>query len=162
MNLTFSFKPVEEIAALAKEHETAPHLRLLQKALAAEMTTLVHSAEDLAAAQQASDILYGNAPVDALKTLPEQQLLEVMAGLPRAAGSHSSLSDGSFDLLTYLTEGGVFASKGEAKKMIQANSFSLNKAKVADTSRKIAEADLLHGKYLLLQKGKKYWLGVFE
>jgi len=161
MALIFSFRSVEEIKATIAAHEAAPHLRLLQKALAEELTIMVHGEEDLAFAKQASDILFGQASVDVLRSLNEQQLLEVMDGVKQARGSKASLAEG-LDLVSFLAEGGVFASKGEARKMVQAGGVSVNKEKaVADT--KLTEAQLLNGKYILLQKGKKdYTLGIFE
>ena len=162
MSLVFSFRPVTEIKALIAEHETAPHLRKLQKALADEMTILVHSEEDLAFAKQASEILFGQSSVEALRSLNEQQLLEVMDGVKQVNGSRVSLA-GGLDIITFLAESGVFASKGEAKKMLQNGGVSINKEKVAAPDFKITEDHLLNNKYLLVQKGKKdYTLGIFE
>ncbi len=161
MALIFSFKPLDEIKALIAEHETAPHLRKLQKALAEEMTIMVHSEEDLAFAKQASEILFGQAPVDALRALNEQQLLEVMEGVRKVAGSKELLAEGA-DLVGFLADTGVFSSKGEARKMLQGGGISVNKEKVA-VDFKLTEAHLLNGKYVLLQKGKKdYTLATFE
>jgi tyrosyl-tRNA synthetase len=161
MALTFSFKPVDEINALIAEHETAPHLRKLQKALAEELTILVHSAEDLAFAQKASDILFSPSTVDALRSLNEKQLLEVMDGVPQVTGEKAQLTEG-FDLLGFLAENKVFPSKGEARKMIQSGGFSINKEKIgADFA--LTSSHLLNDKYLLLQKGKSnYTLAIFN
>lgn len=162
MALVFSFKPVEEIKALIAEHETAPHQRKLQKALADEMTVMVHSEEDLAFAKQASDILFGQSSVDILRSLNEQQLLEVMDGVPQVNGSRETLSNG-FDLLTFLAENTIFPSKGEARKMLQNGGISINKEKVTAPDFKITEQHLLNGKYLLIQKGKSnYTLAIFS
>jgi len=162
MMLTFSFRPVEEIQAMIAEHETAPHLRKLQKALAEEITTLVHSAEDLAFAQKASDILFGQSTVDALRSLNEKQLLEVMDGVPQVTGQKSQLGEG-FDLLTFLADSKVFPSKGEARKMIQNGGFSINKEKVTAIDFALTAGHLLNDKYLLLQKGKSnYTLAIFH
>ena len=162
MALVFSFKTVAEIKALITEHETAPHLRKLQQAIADEMTILVHSEEDLQFAKKASEILFGQATVDALRSLNEKQLLEVMDGVKQATGDEATLAEG-LDLLTFLADSGIFASKGEAKKMIQNGGLSLNKEKVSALDHKITAAHLLNGKYLLVQKGKKdYTLGIFE
>ena len=162
MALVFSFKTVAEIKALITEHETAPHLRKLQQAIADEMTILVHSEEDLQFAKKASEILFGQATVDALRSLNEKQLLEVMDGVKQATGDKATLAEG-LDLLTFLADSGIFASKGEAKKMIQNGGLSLNKEKVSALDHKITAAHLLNGKYLLVQKGKKdYTLGIFE
>lgn len=157
MMYTFSFREVPEINALIAQHQEAPHQRMLQKALAEELTTLVHSKEDLEFAQQAADILFSNKAIDALKALNEQQLLEVMDGVPQVRFTAGE----DFDLLTFLADEKVFPSKSEAKKMIAAGGFSINKGKVTDTAWKPQPAHLLNGKYLLLQKGKKdYTLGV--
>lgn len=161
MALVFSFRPVAELKEIITAHEAAPHQRQLQKALAEELTILVHSEEDLAFAKQASDILFGQASVDVLRSLNEQQLLEVMDGVKQARGSKDTLAEG-LDLVTFLAEGGVFSSKGEARKMTQAGGVSVNKEK-ATPDMKLTNDHLLNGKYILLQKGKKdYTLAIFE
>jgi len=162
MALTFSFRQVAEIKALISEHETAPHLRKLQKVLAEELTVLVHSAEDLAFAQKASEILFGQATIEALRSLNERQLLEVMEGVPQVNGSKEALESG-IDILTFLAESGVFASKGEARKMIQNGGLSINKEKVTLIDLCLIPAHLLSERYLLIQKGKSnYTLAIFE
>ncbi len=162
MALVFSFKPVAEIKALIAEHETATHLRKLQKALAEELTVLVHSEEDLAFAKQASDILFSQTSVDALRTLNEQQLLEVMDGVKQVNGNKELLAEGQ-DLVSFLADTGIFASKGEARKMLQGGGISINKEKVTTPDYKLTEAQLLNGKYMLIQKGKKdYTLAIFS
>lgn len=162
MAYTFSFKPLEEIKAMIEEHKAAPHLRKLQKALAEEMTILVHSAEDLSFAQQASDILFGQAPIDALRSLNEKQLLEVMDGVPQVNTTASALNDGT-DIISFLAEHGVFASKGEAKKMIQNGGVSINKEKVTAIDFVLKKEHLLNDRYLLIQKGKSnYTLAIFN
>lgn len=161
MALVFSFKPVDELKALIAEHELAPHQRKLQKALAEEMTIMVHSEEDLSFARQASEILFGQSSVEVLRSLNEQQLLEVMDGVPQVTGSKDALAEG-MDLITFLADSGVFASKGEAKKMLQNGGVSINKEKVAALDFKIAAGHLLNDKYLLIQKGKSnYTLAMF-
>lgn len=162
MALVFSFKPVAEIKALIAEHETAPHLRKLQKMLADEMTIMVHSEADLSFAKQASEILFGQSSVDVLRSLTERQLLEVMDGVPQVTGAKALLADG-IDLISFLAESGVFASKGEAKKMIQNGGVSLNKEKVTALDLKVTEDQLLNNRYMLIQKGKSnYTLALFE
>jgi tyrosyl-tRNA synthetase len=162
MSFSFSFRPVAEIKALIEEHAAAPHQRKLQKALAEELTTLVHSAEDLAFAQKASDILFGQAPVDALKSLNEKQLLEVMEGVPQVTASKEAVDNG-MELLTFLADSGVFPSKGEARKMVQNGGFSINKEKVIAIDHMVKAEHLLNGRYLLLQKGKSnYTLAIFN
>lgn len=161
----FSFKPVEELHALIAEHKEAPHMRKLQKALAEEITTLVHSAEDLAFAQQASDILFskGNEAVEVLKSFSEQQLLEVMDGVPQANAAKNILDGDGVDILSFLADNGVFPSKGEARKMLQNGGISINKEKVSDLDFKLTAAHLLNDKYVLIQKGKSnYTLAIFN
>jgi len=160
--LYFSFKPVEEINTLIEEHRTAPHQRKLQKAMAEEMTIMVHSTEDLEFAQRASDILFGQSTVDALRSLNEKQLLEVMDGVPQVTGSKDALNDG-LDLLTFLAESGVFPSKGEARKMVQNGGVSINKEKVSGIDHKLTSSHLLNERYMLVQKGKSnYTLAIFN
>jgi tyrosyl-tRNA synthetase len=162
MTMTFSFRPVEEIKALIEEHKTAPHQRRLQKALAEELTILVHSKEDLEFAQKASEILFGQSTVDALRALNERQLLEVMDGVPQVTGTKEALHEG-LDLISFLADRGVFPSKGEARKMIQNGGLSINKEKVAGTEFTLKEDHLLNEKYLLIQKGKSnYTLAIFN
>lgn len=163
--LLYSFQAVEHIKALISEHKEAPHQRKLQKALAEELTILVHSAEDLAFAQQASDILFskGNEAVEVLKSFNEQQLLEVMDGVPQINAAKSLLDGDGADMLTFMAEHGVFPSKGEAKKMLQNGGLSINKEKVTDMDSRITTAHLLNNKYVLIQKGKSnYMLAIFS
>jgi tyrosyl-tRNA synthetase len=162
MALVFSFKPVADLKALIAEHEAAPHQRKLQKMLAEELTIMVHSEADLAFAKQASEILFGQSSVDVLRALSEDQLLEVMDGVPQVQTSKGSLADGH-DLIGFLADSGVFASKGEAKKMLQNGGLSINKEKVMAPDFKLKEEHLLNGKYILIQKGKKdYTLAIFS
>ena len=165
LSMVFSFKPIEEIKALIAEHKEAPHQRKLQKALAEELTTLVHSADDLAFAQQASDILFskGSEAVDVLKSFNEKQLLEVMDGVPQATAAKSILDGEGVDVLSFMADNGVFASKGEAKKMIQNGGLSVNKEKVTELDARLTSAHLLNDKYVLIQKGKSnYTLAIFN
>jgi tyrosyl-tRNA synthetase len=161
MSYTFSFKSLEEIGAAIARHEEAPHQRQLQKDLAAEITILVHSEAALQSALQATNILFGKATLESLQALSVRELLEVFEGVPQVTGKLEDLE--KLDLLTFLSETGVFASKGEARKMITAGGLSLNKAKVTSVDAKFSTGELLQGKYVLLQKGKKdYTLVVFE
>ncbi len=162
MALIFSFKPMEEIKALIEEHKLAPHQRKLQKALAEELTILVHSEEDLEFAKKASDILFGNSAVETLRSLNEKQLLEVMDGVPQVTGSKASLAEG-LDFLSFLAETGIFPSKGEAKKMLQNGGVSVNKEKITALDHKVTAEHLLNNSYLLIQKGKSnYTLAIFN
>ncbi|MBO7455396.1 MAG: tyrosine--tRNA ligase, partial [Paludibacteraceae bacterium] len=149
----------EEIEALIAEHEQAPHMRTLQKRLAKEVTVMVHSEADYNAAVEASNILFGNATAEALHKLDEQTFLQVFEGVERYDISLDELKAGigPLDLLAEKTS--IFPSKGEARKMILANGFSMNKEKLTDPQTPITDAALLNGKYLLFQKGKKnYYL----
>ena len=151
----------EEIESLIAEHDQAPHLRILQKRLAKEVTCMVHSEADYNAAVEATNILFGNATADALRALDEETFLQVFDGVERYEIPMEELKAGigPLDLLAEKTN--IFPSKGEARKMIQANGFSLNKEKLTDPQTPITDAQLLNGKYLLFQKGKKnYYLVV--
>ena len=151
----------EVINALIAEHEQAPHMRTLQKRLAQEVTIMVHSEEDYNAAVEASNILFGNATAEALKKLDEETFLQVFDGVERYEISRAELEAGipPLDLLAEKTK--IFASKGEARKMIQANGFSMNKEKLTDPQTPLTTQALLNNKYLLFQKGKKnYYLVV--
>ena len=153
----------EEIESLIAEHDQAPHLRLLQKRLAEEVTVMVHSREDYEAAVEASQILFGNATADALHKLDEETLLQVMDGVPQFTISRADLEAGiaPLDLLAEKTQ--IFPSKGEARKMIQGNGVSMNKEKLTDPQTPITTAALLNNRYILIQRGKKnYYLIVVE
>ncbi len=151
----------EEIDGLIAAHDEAPHLRVLQKRLAEEVTVMVHSREDYEAAVSASNILFGNATAEALHSLDEETFLQVFEGVPQFEVSMSELEAGipAMDLLAVKTQ--IFPSKGEARKMMQANGFSMNKEKLTDINAVISTDALLNGKYILCQKGKKnYFLVV--
>ena len=145
----------DEIDALIAEHDQAPHLRLLQKRLAQEVTVMVHSEEDYQAAVEASNILFGKATKEALERLDEQTFLQVFEGVQQFHISKAELEAGiaPLDLLAEKTQ--IFPSKGEARKMIQANGFSMNKEKLTDAQTPIDAKALINGKYILFQKGKK-------
>lgn len=158
----FSLKTRAEIEAIIAEHATAPHLRVLQKSLAEEITARVHSPEDLANALEASQILFGNATEEALRKLDENTLLSVFEGVPQFAISRDVFNAdlGIIDLLAQHTA--IFPSKGEARKMLQANGVSINKSKIAADAQMGPEY-LVNNKYILAQKGKKnYFLIVVE
>ncbi len=158
----FTLLTVAQIDALLTEHEAAPHLRLLQKKLAECLTTWVHSNADYDFAVKASEILFGNATTEVLQSLNENELLHVMEGVPTAKISKAALANG-YDLIDLLVETNIFPSKGEAKKMFVAGGLGLNKTKIAPEKTTLNTDDLLQGKYLLLQKGKKnYYLVIAE
>lgn len=149
----------EEIDGLINEHAQAPHLRILQKRLAQEVTVMVHSEEDYQAAVEASGILFGNATSEALKKLDEDTLLAVFDGVPQFTISKDTLQSGikAIDLLTEAAA--VFPSKGEMRKLVQSGGVSINKEKLENQDEILDGSKLLNGKYLLVQKGKKnYYL----
>ena len=146
------------IDALIAQHTMAPQLRSLQKALAGELTKLVHSEEDLKFAISATEILFGNATTEVLQSLNEEQLLQVMEGVPTVNVTLAQLNEG-YDLVSLLADTQIFPSKGEARKMWQAGGLSINKEKINTEFTTATTAQLLQGKYMLLQKGKKnYYL----
>ncbi|TVR37416.1 MAG: tyrosine--tRNA ligase [Cryomorphaceae bacterium] len=156
----FSLKSREEIESLEKTHAEAPHLRTLQKALAEEMTTRVHSAEDLAAAQEASEILFGKATSDALLRLSESDFLSVFDGVPQQTVERSVMENG-VEIVELLSDhSGFLASRGEARRALKENSISVNKEKVVEGAI-IGTENLINNKYVLLQRGKRnYFLVV--
>ncbi len=155
----FTSLPKEEIDALVAEHAEAPHLRVLQKRLAQEVTIMVHSEDDYNAAVEASGILFGNATSDALKKLDEDTLLAVFEGVPQFEVSRNLLEEGTKAVDLLVDSAAVFASKGEMRKLVQGGGVSLNKEKLAAFDQVLTTADLLNDKYLLIQRGKKnYYL----
>ena len=136
-----------------------PHLRVLQKRLAQEVTIMVHSEADYNAAVEASGILFGNATSDALKKLDEATLLAVFEGVPQFEISRQALVEGVKAVDLFVEGAAVFPSKGEMRKLVQGGGVSLNKEKLAAFDQVITTADLLNEKYLLVQRGKKnYYL----
>ena len=158
----FTFLPKEEVEALVAEHAQAPHLRVLQKRLAKEITIMVHSEQDYEMAVEASNILFGNATSDSLKKLDEETLLAVFDGVPTFEVSKEVvLGKKLMDVLT--DDAAVFASKGEMRKLIQNGGFAVNKEKVSDLELVLNAENLLNEKYLLVQKGKKnYYLLILK
>jgi tyrosyl-tRNA synthetase len=150
----FTLLPQEVIESLIATHLTAPHERLLQKKLAEEITCFVHSRADYDFAVKASDILFGNAATEVLTSLNESQLLQVMEGVPTVEINRSMLTAG-YDLVSFLADTAILPSKGEAKKMLQAGGIAINKVKLNPEKTAVDETDLLQGKYMLVQKGKK-------
>ena len=152
-----------EIDGLIAEHAAAPHLRILQKRLAQEVTVMVHSQEDYDAAVEASNILFGNATSEALKKLDEDTLLAVFEGVPQFEVKKSVFAEGvkAIDLMVDMAA--VFPSKSEMRKLVQSGGVSVNKEKIDNQDMLITQSELLNGKYLLAQKGKKnYYLLIAE
>ncbi|MBR5852628.1 MAG: tyrosine--tRNA ligase [Alistipes sp.] len=157
----FTLLDRQTIETLIAEHDEAPHLRILQKRLAEELTTAIHSKEELEKAQAASNILFGNATSEALRSLDEATLLQVFEGVPQFTITRNDLTKPFIDIVAEVCK--VFPSKGECRKMVQGSGVQLNKEKVADAMREVGESDLIAGKYLLVQRGKKnYFLITVE
>ena len=149
----------EEIAELVAEQEKDPGLRPLQKRLAKEITTMVHSAEEYENAVEASQILFSNKAKDTLHKIDEDTLLSVFEGVPTFEVPRSAIDEGT-PLISLLTDvAAVFPSKGEMRKLTQGGGVSINKEKLADPNMAASADMLLNGKYILAQKGKKnYYL----
>ena len=158
----FTLKSQAEIESIEADHHVNPGLRKLQKALAEDITTRVHSADDLTRAISASEILFGNSTAEALQSLSEQDILDIFEGVPTFTVAKDQVV-GGIDVLTLLSESAkVFPSKGEARRSLQENAVSINKAKVT-LETKITTDDLLKGKYIIAQKGRKnYYLLIAE
>ena len=154
----FTSLPKDEIDTLIAEHRADPGRRVLQKRLGEEVTCMVHSRADYEMAVEASNILFGKATKESLQRLDEATLLSVFDGVPRfTVGRSQAIGAKAVDLFAETTQ--CFASKGEMRKLVQGGGVSLNKEKLAQFDRPIEEADLIAGKYLLVQRGKKnYYL----
>ena len=148
----FTLLSQTEIEKLITKHDETPHLRILQKAIAEEVTTRVHSKEDLEMALKASNILFGKSTAEDLKSLDEDTFLWVFEGVPQFEMNKADLELGILDILAERTQ--IFASKGEARRMISSNAVSINKEKISEDIR-LTKNNLLNGKYILAQKGKK-------
>jgi len=150
----FTFLDKETIDDLIIAHREAPHMRLLQKRLAQEVTTTVHSAEEFEKAVKASEILFGNSTSEDLKTLDEKTFLDVFEGVPQAEISKEELKSG-IDIIDALSEKtGFLKSNSEARRALKENSISVNKEKVQENFT-VSESDLINGQFVLLQRGKK-------
>ena len=155
----FTFISQEEIAELVAQHAADPGLRPLQKRLAKEVTIMVHSEADYNAALEASQILFSNKANETLKNIDEKTLLDVFEGVPQFEVSAEELKAGIPVLDLLAVKSAVFASKGEARKMVQGGGVSINEEKIADPNATVSEEVLLNGKYILVQRGKKnYYL----
>ena len=150
----FTFLSKEEIDGLIQEHQEVPHLRIVQKRLAEEITVMVHSQEDLDNAVQASAILFGKSTSEDLKKLDEKTFLDVFDGVPQAEISISELENGLDMIGALAAKTGFLGSNGEARRELKQNSISVNKEKVKE-DYVISTADLINDKFVLLQRGKK-------
>ena len=153
----FTLLDRETVEELVAEHDAAPHLRKLQKRLAEELTTMIHSREECEKAVEASAILFGGSTSEALRRLDEQTFLQVFEGVPRYSVPRGRLGLPFIELCT--EQAAVFPSKGECRKMGLGGGVPHNKDKVTEPQRTVAEPDLIAGRYLLVQNGKKnYYL----
>ena len=159
----FTFLDRETIDQLIADHEAAPHERRLQKTLARELTCMIHSQAEYDKAVEASAILFGGATAEALRHIDETTLLQVFEGVPQYRVNRADI-EGGMPLMELCVERcPIFPSKGEMRKLIQGGGISLNKEKVTAPERNVTATDLLAGKYLLMQKGKKnYFLIIAE
>lgn len=151
----FTLKTKEQIEALEAEHDAAPHLRVLQKALAEDITIKTHSVEALETAIKTSEFLFGNGTLEFLKSLSANQVLEMFEGILQFNISKAELADG-IDIATLLVEkANVFPSKGETKKLVQGGGVSVNKEKVTDVMQLFNASHLINDQFIVVQKGKK-------
>src|SRR5574344_714001 len=149
----------DTIDGLVAEHKQDPGQRILQKRLAKETTIMVHSEDDYNAAVEASNILFGKSTHESLLRLDEDTLLSVFEGVPQFEISRDAVSGGLKAVDLFTEQAPVFASKGEMRKLVQSGGVSVNKEKLDSFDQEITVNDLLNGKYLLVQKGKKnYYL----
>ncbi|MFQ5335918.1 MAG: tyrosine--tRNA ligase, partial [Flavobacteriales bacterium] len=150
----FTLLSQEEIEDLEARHREAPHQRILQKRLAAEVTTFVHSAEDCKSAEIASGILFGKSTKDDLLSLSESDFLSVFEGVPQAEVSREELKSGIGIIELLGTKTGFLKSNSEAIRSLREHAISVNKVKVT-AEKTVDTADLINDKYILLQRGKK-------
>jgi tyrosyl-tRNA synthetase len=158
----FTMIELDEIYSLIEKHKDNPSERLLQKTLAKYMTIMIHSEDEYNKAIEASNILFGKGTKEQLETIDEDTLLGVMSGVNKTEISHDEIKNG-INVIEIALKHDKIPSKGEARKLIKGNGFSINKVKITDDKSVITESDLIGGKYLLLQKGKKdYTLAVVK
>ncbi|MGL5276452.1 tyrosine--tRNA ligase [Myroides sp.] len=150
----FTFISREDIEALIKEHAEAPHLRVLQRRLAEEVTTMVHGQEQLDNAIKASNILFGNSSTEDLKQLDEKTFLEVFDGVGQSEVAKADIDAGLTIVDALAANSDLASSNGDARRSLQANSISVNREKVTE-DYVISSSDLINGQFVLLQKGKK-------
>jgi len=152
----YTLLPQDEIVSLTTEHRQAPHLRILQKALAKDVTIRVHSAEDYIAAVEASEILFGKGDLETLRKLPEEMLLAVFEGVPSIEVPQDTFiaTTSVVEFLADATNFQIFESRGKAKSMLQDGGVSVNRQKI-NINTNPAEFERLHNAYLVIQKGKK-------
>ncbi len=160
---TFTFLTQEQIESCAAEHQIAPHTRAMQKLLAREITTMVHSADDFAFAHKASEVLFGQSTAEALKQFNNSEFEQIFEGVPSAKISREHLQRG-IDVLELMADiTGFITSKSEVRRSIQGKGLSINKKVIEGPELRVDTTQLINDKYLLLQKGKKaYFLVITE
>jgi tyrosyl-tRNA synthetase len=157
----FTLLSKDEIDDIVSAHREAPHQRLLQKTLAREVTTMVHSAEDYKAAEDASEILFGKATAASISNIREDMFLSVFEGVPQFELDPDRGNASIMELLSLDTS--VFASKGELRRLVQGGGLMINKKKISDPESHLAQDDFINDKYLIVQKGKKnYYLIILK
>src|SRR5690606_941452 len=158
----YTFLGQDEIEKLIQKHKEEPHLRQLQKKMAEEITTLVHGKEELDNAVKASEVLFGKSTTEDLKSLNSEPFLSVFEGVPQAVISMNELNSGIHIIDALSEKSGFLSSKSEARREVKANAISVNKEKVNEEFV-LTSNDLMSGKYILLQKGKKsYFILIAE
>ena len=151
----YSLKTRSEIEQLISAHEGQEYARNLQKALAEEMTIRVHGEPALIQAQKATQVFFGNGTEEDLRALDEDTLAASLEGMDRFVIPKETVKAGLTLIDLLAAETAVFPSKGEARKMVQANGFSMNKIKVSDPAYQVSDLDVLHNRFIIAQKGKK-------
>lgn len=151
----FTLKSKAEIDAMIAEHDAAPHLRIVQKALAKDITIRTHSEADYEMAINTSEFLFGNGSLAFLNGMEHPAVLDIFDGVPQFHIPKDQLNTGINVLDLLAASSAVFASKGEARKMIQGGGVSINKAKITDIDQRFDSINLINGRYLIVQRGKK-------
>lgn len=153
----FSFKNKEEIEALETSHAAEPHLRIMQKALASELTIRIHSERAYQTVLKASEVLFGKATLETLQSIEADEFDAIFAGVPQTEITKAEWSETAniTDLISTVTKSEIYASKGEARRAIQQNAVSVNKVKVSSAEQALSDFSLLQDRFLLISKGKK-------
>lgn len=151
----FTLLEKDEITALIEEHKMAPHKRILQKALAKEVTTMIHGEEECSKAIDASEILFSNEDWKVLENIDDETIMTIFNGCPQFTIEKTKLADEGTDLVTLATEAKFFKSKGDLRKLILSGGVSVNRMKVTQPNYKLNLTHLIKGKYIIIQQGKK-------
>ncbi|WP_257657263.1 tyrosine--tRNA ligase [Parapedobacter lycopersici] len=151
----FTLKSREEIDSIIAEHDTAPHLRIVQKALASDITVRTHGEQDYETAVKTSEFLFGSGSLEFLNGMDPAGVLDVFDGIPQFEIDKTQFETGINVLDLLAQSSSVFPSKGEARKMIQGGGVSVNREKLGNTEQVFTTADLVNGRYLVVQRGKK-------